>query len=195
MIGERGVRVTVGSRRAVWVLTNSQCGWNIRAKATLNWFVEYFDTERLQMKVDLADFVRTGEFGRLKLGLTPREVIAIVGKPEDTSPVDTSPAIWKFGATELMFEHGKLISIEHQLTEKSTWPSMDITRDSASILNSLRLDAAHVALVIGAAVIRVLDKPSYSPETTTFIFENEVRLVFRYEQALTVSVLAASGPL
>lgn len=51
----------------------------------------------------LEDFLRGGGLGPLHFGMTPEEVRAILGPPQDTASVKR-PLIWKYGALQLTFK-------------------------------------------------------------------------------------------
>ena len=142
------------------------------------------------MKVDLLEFMRTGIFGELRLGMRPEEVSTAIGPPEDHSPASASPQIWKVGSTELMFENDILMSIEQKLTEMTTWPTVEIAPASLARLRALKEEELlSQPRTLGISVLECR-KPGYLPETTIFLLDRNVRLTFVQKQPMTLSVLA-----
>ena len=74
------------------------------------------------IEVDLLDFLHTGDFGGIRLGMTRQQVIDLLGTPPDwfvtgrKKGFQTSP-IWKYGSIEFQFEHQSgllcMISTDH----------------------------------------------------------------------------------
>ena len=59
------------------------------------------------IEVSLKDFVRTGDFGGLRLEVTEAEILALLGEPDragGTSRRRRRPLVWKYGDLELHFE-------------------------------------------------------------------------------------------
>ncbi|MBI3410317.1 MAG: hypothetical protein HY040_18415 [Planctomycetes bacterium] len=50
----------------------------------------------------LERFLKTGDLGEIRLGISPEEVRRLLGNPEDIS-TQKKPLIWKFGPLELSF--------------------------------------------------------------------------------------------
>ena len=59
-----------------------------------------------KIAVSMQDFLRTGEFGPVSLGLTRRQLRDCLGNPEDWGPypkAEQHAAIWKYGDVEFFF--------------------------------------------------------------------------------------------
>ena len=143
------------------------------------------------MKVDLEAFWRTGVFGLIRLGMTPADVLDIVGEPEDRTVPSISPEIWKLGPCEVMFEHNRVISIEVKPDEHDrTWNAIDLEPESLRRLGSMTpATFSDYAQRAGLAIVRTVH-PSYRPDATTILLENCVRIVFEGEHMMATSVLA-----
>jgi hypothetical protein len=142
------------------------------------------------MKVDLLEFMRTGAFGDLRLGMNSNQVLKFIGPPEDYSTAPASPQIWKVGSVELMFENDVLMSIEQKVTESGSWPTLEIS--PASLAQSQALTERELvehSRTLGVTVVE-LRRPSYLGATTIALLENDVRLVFEQDHLMTLSVLA-----
>ena len=62
-----------------------------------------------KIAVSMLDFLRTGEFGPIKLGISRAELRGCLGNPEDwcVDPKGVNyAAIWKYGDTEFYFDNG-----------------------------------------------------------------------------------------
>lgn len=62
------------------------------------------------ISVDLVEFLRSGNFGGLRLGMTGQEVRTLLGEPEDTS-VSNHPLIWKYGRFQIAFDENRIVSM------------------------------------------------------------------------------------
>ncbi len=61
------------------------------------------------IKVSVRDFLKTGELGPVRLGMSREQVQELLGEPDDTggnSRRHRVPTIWKYGDLELHFEQG-----------------------------------------------------------------------------------------
>jgi len=58
-------------------------------------------------RIDLLDFLRTGEFGPVKIGMTREQVVHELGTPTDVSS-DAEGSIYLYGSVEMGFIAGRL---------------------------------------------------------------------------------------
>ncbi|PKV51537.1 hypothetical protein ATE84_3622 [Aquimarina sp. MAR_2010_214] len=67
---------------------------------------------QIKVDIDILDFVKTGEFGFLKLGESKEEIISQGFPPEDWLNGETkeSSRIWRYGNIELHFDNGNHLS-------------------------------------------------------------------------------------
>jgi hypothetical protein len=74
------------------------------------------------IKVSMLEFIRTGEFGSLRLGSTRGEVKALLGDPPDWVADDpkASSRIWRFGDIEFYFSDDTLVMIFTDHDNRST---------------------------------------------------------------------------
>lgn len=82
------------------------------------------------MRISLEEFLRTGRLGKLRLGLSEGEVLALLGCPEDvggTSRKYCKPLIYLYGSVEIHFDPKSrtcvLIYIECPIWKELRFPS------------------------------------------------------------------------
>lgn len=144
------------------------------------------------MKVDLVEFLRTGVFGKLKLGMAERDVQSIVGPPEDYSTSLSEPFIWKMGVCEIMFEHGQVMSIEQKFNETGHWPPIEYEPESWRVVRELTpVELPKRAEEMRFAIVDRVE-PQYLPGTVLYLLDNNVRIVFEKGQIQTASVLRSA---
>jgi len=62
------------------------------------------------MNVDLLEFLKSGHFGSIHLGMLRQDVEKLIGEPQDLSIRD-HPRVWKYGRLQLGEDENRLISI------------------------------------------------------------------------------------
>lgn len=61
--------------------------------------------------ISILDFIRTGKFGVVNLGLNYRSIIQHFHKPDDITRVNQGIYIWRYGAFEFHFFDGILVTL------------------------------------------------------------------------------------
>jgi hypothetical protein len=119
------------------------------------------------MEVSLKDFVTTGEFGKVTLGLTRSKVKAILGEPDKmgiTSRKYPTPSLWVYGDFEFSFQDekdgGKLFYISLPSFEKTPHISNDIILDTWIFGKDLTVDKAIKHLKENNISFELTEQPS-----------------------------------
>jgi hypothetical protein len=101
------------------------------------------------MNISLKDFVSTGKFGEITLGLTQSEVKALLGEPDAMGGVSRKypvPRLWIYGNFEFFFNHekdgGKLVYLSLPSFEESPVVSSNIIFDAWIFKADLSLEEA-----------------------------------------------------
>lgn len=135
--------------------------------------------------VSLRDFLRTGTFGPVQLGLSREQVQQRIGLPDATGGTSRKyriPAVWKYGDIELYYERGadRLIGIYMDDFETlSGGTSIDL--DAWLVQGGWPLEEARQALV--EAELGFSEQPwNGEPEGTLLVTVAGVHLGFIGEQ-------------
>ena len=78
------------------------------------------------IEVNLVEFLRSGHFGGLRLGITGLEVKALLGEPDDTS-VQDYPRIWKYGRFQIALDENRVVSMTAYFEQWRDRPSKMIS--------------------------------------------------------------------
>ncbi len=103
--------------------------------------------------VNLKDFIRTGDFGGLRLEMTEAEILALLGEPDTvggTSRRQSRPLIWKYGDFELHF------APDDDRLKRIYIDDFDIPRGSRTLVLDpwiIRRDLPRAELVAALAVL------------------------------------------
>ena len=135
----------------------------------------------LPIHVNMLEFLRTGDFGGIRLGMTRQEVREILGEPPNWSITrkrkrSEMAAVWKYGSIEIYFEDasGKvhmIFSDDFPLMGSET-----LQLDSWILREGLLLEDARLELDKGNLKYQVAEESLIG--ATRLDFESGVRLRF-----------------
>ena len=124
-----------------------------------------------KLEIDLKQFIRTGKFDYLKLGMTKEEVLKTLPEPEDHSGWDFMKSnIWYYGNFELHFKEDQLFmmftdhinSIDGGATFKvDTWiigkPEENRLINFMVVLIREKIDFVKITNIMGQVILKGID--------------------------------------
>jgi len=143
---------------------------------------------KYKISIDLEDFIKSGKFDHLKVGMTKDEVLNVFPEPEDWSNAAyyLSSNIWRYGNFELHFEEDTLLMIfNYYIAEMDGGESLEVKRwifepenDRRLIeimrkLNTERLSFEVESDSIGRTILHIKDSDVYLSFNPEYAYEEE----------------------
>ena len=134
--------------------------------------------------VHLDEFLRTGELGPVRMGMSRDDVLRVLGEPErlgGTSKNHPQALIWKYGDVELHFDPGTdLIALVYADGFDLPHGALGLALEPGWLRGGLPLDTA-LARLAEAELSSAMRVPDYDPGHAVLELESGVLLGFNVE--------------
>lgn len=134
--------------------------------------------------VRLEEFLRSGEFGPVRIGMSRDQLLLTLGEPErlgGTSSSQPVPLIWKYGDVEFHFDlRTGLLALVYADSFSTPRGALGLQVEAGWLLGGLGLDEG-LARLASADLAHAMRVPDYDPGHAVLELESGVLLGFNVE--------------